>query len=101
MNLQRIAVDVDTSLTLVRSACTSSISFASAGPAAPSTSHNIPNSTLEDTSLHQKSDTLPLKLQSPSSVHFPIGSRLGPPRSPVAGLTSPSNSAFTGVGVSG
>ena len=47
--------------------------------------------------MGQKSDTRPLKLQSPvSSPHFPTGSRLGPPRSPVLGFVSPSNSGFMG-----
>ncbi len=51
---------------------------------------------------HQKSDTLPLKLQSPScSIQRRTGSRFGPPRSPVAGLTSPSKSALSGTGASG
>lgn len=39
----------------------------------------------------QKSDTRPLKLQSPSIQRF-TGSRFGPPFSPVTGFVSPSNS---------
>ena len=51
----------------------------------------------------QKSETLPLKLQSPpgSAVQRATGSRFGPPCSPVLGFISPSNSGFTGIGVSG
>lgn len=48
----------------------------------------------------QKSETLPLKLQSPSD-HFLTGSLFGPPCSPVVGLTSPSNSEATGFRASG
>ena len=51
----------------------------------------------------QKSETLPLKLQSPpgSAAQRATGSRFGPPCSPVLGFISPSNSGFTGVRVSG
>lgn len=50
----------------------------------------------------QKSDTRPLKLQSPpSSVHRLTGSLLGPPLSPVFGLISPSNSGSRGLRASG
>ena len=51
----------------------------------------------------QKSETLPLKLQSPpgSAVQRATGSRFGPPCSPVLGFISPSNSGFTGIRVSG
>ena len=52
--------------------------------------------------ISQKSDTLPLKLQSPSSsTQRRMGSRFGPPRSPVTGLISPMNSALRGTGASG
>jgi len=44
----------------------------------------------------QKSETLPLKLQSPpeSAVERLTGSHFGPPCSPVLGFISPSNSGF-------
>ena len=53
--------------------------------------------------LLQKSDTRPLKLQSPPefSPHLPTGSRFGPPSSPVIGFTSPSNSDLRGLRASG
>lgn len=50
----------------------------------------------------QKSETRPLKLQSPpSSAHCLTGSLFGPPRSPVFGLMSPSNSGSSGLRASG
>lgn len=52
--------------------------------------------------ISQKSDTLPLKLQSPfPSTHFLAGSLFGPPDSPVTGFTSPSNSGCSGARASG
>ncbi len=61
------------------------------------TCHGLLSSLL---TTRQKSDTLPLKLQSPSD-HFLTGSLFGPPCSPVVGLTSPSNSEATGLRASG